>query len=184
MQNEHDIKFQDIHPLRDEFVMQSWLKLILTSQASPEVHYLTRFSIPYVPPKRTMVNLSVHQWCVIQMNLCRESEGVDFKTGLLVIEQPSWVNKTFDLRANQPYNVIGRLASHCFFPLLRCMFLWDCSRWRKVLFLWYFSVIRFFCSAIIMLLELDDSGANGTETEFVSWCFFPEVGAECENFDT
>ena len=35
VKNEHIVKFQDLRPLADEFVMQRWLKL--TSQAYPEV---------------------------------------------------------------------------------------------------------------------------------------------------
>ena len=38
MQNEHGMKFQYFHPLIDESIMRSWLKLI--RQASPEVLYL------------------------------------------------------------------------------------------------------------------------------------------------
>ena len=61
MQNEQDMEFQILHPLTDESVMQKWFKLV--SQASPEVHYPPRYSIPQFPPEYTMVNVFPHRCC-------------------------------------------------------------------------------------------------------------------------
>ena len=55
IQNKHDTEFQILNPFTDEFVMQSLLNLI--SQASLQVHYLPRYSIPCFPLERTMANV-------------------------------------------------------------------------------------------------------------------------------
>ena len=83
MQNEHDMKLQDLYPLTDELFMQSWLKLI--SQSSPGVHYLARYSIPHFLPERTLVSMSVHRCCVRQINLRHNWKGSIFKTSLLIV---------------------------------------------------------------------------------------------------
>ena len=79
MQNEYDVKFQYLHSLTDEFVMQSWLKLI--RQASPEVYYSPRYLISHFPPDCVMVNASAPRYCETRIDLRRKSN--DSKNGII-----------------------------------------------------------------------------------------------------
>ena len=54
IQNKHDMKFQYLHFLTDEFDMKSWLKLI--SQASLKAYCPPKYLIPYLLPDCTIVN--------------------------------------------------------------------------------------------------------------------------------
>ena len=56
-------------------------------------------------------------------------------------------------------------------PLSRYMYMFQCDRWWwcKVLFLWYFSMLRLFCAAITFSLD-SGGGDDGTKTTFVSGC--------------